>query len=92
MDRHLAIGEVARRTGVAASALRFYESRASSKRSAAKAANAASRAAGAAAGRLHPHREHVGLSLEEIGQALSLLPAAANPPRGRLGADLEHLA
>jgi MerR family redox-sensitive transcriptional activator SoxR len=79
MEAHLSIGEVAERTGVSSSALRFYESRGliSSLRS---------------DGNQRRYRrdvlrrvafirvaQHVGLSLDEIGQALSLLPDRRTP-------------
>jgi len=79
MKAPLSIGEVAERTGVSSSALRFYESR---------GLIASLRSDG---GQRRYHRDvlrrvafirvaqHVGLSLEEIGQALSLLPDRRTP-------------
>ena len=79
MNELLAIGEVADRTGVAVSALRFYE---------AQGFITATRTAG---GQRRFHREvlrriafirvaqRVGLSLEEIRDALATLPAARTP-------------
>ena len=79
MNELLAIGEVADRTGVAVSALRFYE---------AEGFITATRTAG---GQRRFHREvlrriafirvaqRVGLSLEEIRGALATLPAARTP-------------
>ena len=81
MDRNdlLPIGDVATRSGVAASALRFYESEGliSAERS----------AAGRRMFRRHVLRriafirvaQRVGLSLEEIADALSMLPADRAP-------------
>ena len=79
MEAHLAIGEVSERTGVSTSALRFYESR---------GLIASLRSDG---GQRRFRRDvlrrvafirvaqHVGLSLDEIGQALSLLPERRTP-------------
>jgi len=79
MKAPLSIGEVAERTGVSSSALRFYESR---------GLIASLRSDG---GQRRYRRDvlrrvafirvaqHVGLSLEEIGQALSLLPDRRTP-------------
>jgi len=81
MDRNdlIPIGEVATRSGVAASALRFYES---------EGLIAAERSAGGR--RMFPRHvlrrvafirvaQRVGLSLDEIGGALSMLPADRAP-------------
>jgi len=81
MDRNdlLPIGEVATRSGVAASALRFYES---------EGLIAAERSAGGR--RMFPRHvlrrvafirvaQRVGLSLDEIAEALSLLPPDRAP-------------
>jgi MerR family redox-sensitive transcriptional activator SoxR len=78
----LTIGEVARRSGVAASALRYYEDRGliTSERT-------------GAAHRRYPRAvirrvafivfaQRVGLSLDEIGEELSKLPADRVPTRG----------
>jgi MerR family transcriptional regulator, redox-sensitive transcriptional activator SoxR len=81
MSELLTIGEVARRSGVAASALRFYEERGliSSERS-------------GSGHRRYPRpvlrriafivfAQRVGLSLDEIGQELAKLPANQAPKR-----------
>lgn len=87
-DELLTIGEVAQRTGVAASALRFYES---------EGLVHATRTDG---GQRRFHREvlrrvafirvaqRVGLSLDEIGEALASLPAGRTPTK----ADWERLS
>ena len=81
MDQELSIGQLSERTGVAASALRFYE---------AKGLIGATRSAG---GQRRYARDtlrrvsfirvaqQVGLSLEEIGAALSSLPDNRTPTR-----------
>jgi len=82
MERTLLIGEVARRSGVAASALRFYEER----------GLIASERAGAGH-RRYPRSvlrriafivfaQRIGLTLEEIGAALARLPTDRIPTRG----------
>lgn len=79
MDTQLAIGDLARRTGVAPSALRFYESR---------GLIDSTRSDGGQ--RRYPREvlrrvafirvaQHVGLSLDEIGEALALLPDKRTP-------------
>jgi MerR family redox-sensitive transcriptional activator SoxR len=84
----LPIGEVARRSGIAASALRYYDSR---------GLLGATRTAGGH--RLFPRSalrrlafiraaQNVGLSLEEIASALDTLPAARTPTK----ADWERLS
>lgn len=79
MDKHLAIGEVAQRTGVASSALRFYESRGLI--DSIRSEGGQRRFPRDVLRRVAFIRiaQHVGLSLEEIGQALSLLPASRTP-------------
>ncbi len=81
MDELLSIGEVARRSGVAASALRYYES---------IGLISSTRGAG---GRRYYERgvlrrvafiraaQHVGLSLEEVSAALATLPAGRTPTK-----------
>ena len=79
MDRLLTIGDVAQRTGVASSALRFYESR---------GLIDSTRTAGGQ--RRYPREvlrrvafiriaQRVGLSLDNISQALALLPDGRTP-------------
>ena len=84
----LPIGEIARRSGMAASALRFYETLGliSSERSAA----GRRRYPRAVLRRLAFIRaaRNVGLSLDEIGQALATLPAGHSPNK----ADWERLS
>jgi MerR family redox-sensitive transcriptional activator SoxR len=88
MQQMLTIGEVARRSGVAASALRFYEQRGliSSERA-------------GSGHRRYPREvlrriafivfaQHVGLTLEEIGTELAKLPAHHAPTRR----DWSHLS
>jgi MerR family redox-sensitive transcriptional activator SoxR len=81
----MAIGELAARTGVAPSALRFYES---------LGLLASDRTGGGH--RTYPRHtlrrvafirvaQRVGLSLEEIGEALSMLPAHRAPTRREWG-------
>lgn len=81
MERDLTIGQLSERTGVAPSALRFYES---------KGLLTATRSDGGQ--RRYPREalrrvsfirvaQHVGLSLEEIGQALSSLPENQTPTK-----------
>jgi MerR family transcriptional regulator, redox-sensitive transcriptional activator SoxR len=77
----LTIGEVARRSGVAASALRFYEER----------KLIVSIRAGSGHRRYHRavlrriafivYAQRIGLSLEEIGQELAKLPMSSAPSR-----------
>jgi MerR family transcriptional regulator, redox-sensitive transcriptional activator SoxR len=83
MEKHLTIGEVARRSGVAASALRFYDER----------GLIVSERAGAGSGhRRYPRSalrriafivfaQRVGLTLEEIGAELAKLPEGRAPTR-----------
>ena len=77
----LPIGEVARRAGVAASALRFYESEGllASQRS----GGGQRRYARSVLRRIAFVRaaQHVGLSLQEIRAALATLPSGRNPTR-----------
>ena len=81
MSEHITIGDVARRSGVAASALRFYEER----------GLIASERAGSGH-RRYPravlrriafivYAQRVGLTLEEIGTELAKLPAHRAPTR-----------
>lgn len=81
MPAHLTIGELSRRTGVAASALRFYES---------VGLVSADRTAGNQ--RRYPRHmlrrlafiraaQRVGLSLDEIAEALSALPHGRTPTK-----------
>ena len=87
----MTIGEVSRRSGVAASALRFYEER----------GLIASERAGSGH-RRYPRpvlrriafivfAQRVGLTLEEIGDELAKLPPDRAPTRARLGAALARL-
>ena len=81
MDSVLTIGEVARRSGVASSALRFYEER----------GLIASVRAGSGHRRYHRSvlrrnafivfAQRIGLTLEEIGAELAKLPADRSPTR-----------
>ncbi len=79
MDKPLTIGQVARRSGVAASALRFYEERGLIASQRARSGH-----------RLYPQSvlrrvafivfaQRIGLSLEEIGAELARLPADRVP-------------
>lgn len=81
MDRLLTIGEIARRSGVAASALRFYEERGliASER----AGSGHRRYPRAALRRIAfiVFAQRVGLSLEEIAAELAKLPADHVPTR-----------
>lgn len=81
MSDLLTIGEVARRSGVASSALRFYEDRGLIESERAGSGH-----------RRYPRpvlrriafivfAQHVGLTLEEIGQELAKLPAGRAPTR-----------
>lgn len=81
MKEMLTIGEVARRSGVAASALRYYEER---------GLISSERLPGGS--RVYPRAvirriafivfaQRVGLSLDEIGEELSKLPASRTPER-----------
>jgi MerR family transcriptional regulator, redox-sensitive transcriptional activator SoxR len=81
MHEMLSIGEAARRSGVAASALRYYEER---------GLISSERLPGGS--RVYPRgvlrriafivfAQRVGLSLDEIGEELSKLPAARTPER-----------
>ena len=87
----LTISEVSRRSGVASSALRFYEER----------GLIASERAGSGH-RRYPRSvlrriafivfaQRIGLSLEEIGAELAKLPAGRMPNRARLGAALGRM-
>ena len=82
MSELLTIGEVARRTGVAASALRFYEERGliDSERNSGGHRRFARPVIRRVAFIVFAQR--VGLSLEEIGGELSKLPAHRAPSRG----------
>ncbi len=81
MSELLTIGDVSRRSGVASSALRFYEERGLIE----------SERAGSAHRRYQRHvlrriafivfAQHVGLTLEEIGEELDRLPAGRVPGR-----------
>lgn len=90
MSELLTIGEVARRSGVASSALRFYEDRGLIE----------SERAGSGHRRYRRHvlrriafivfAQRIGLSLDEIGRALATLPANRVPTRrdwSKLSAD-----
>ncbi|HLJ72434.1 MAG TPA: redox-sensitive transcriptional activator SoxR, partial [Roseiarcus sp.] len=83
METVLTIGETARRSGVAASALRFYEEK----------GLIASERAGSGRHRRFPRSalrriafivfaQKIGLSLEEIAAELAKLPAGRTPTRG----------
>ena len=91
MDSVLTIGEISRRSGVASSALRFYEERGliSSERA-------------GSGHRRYPRSvlrriafivfaQRIGLTLEEIGAELAKLPADRIPARQRLGATLRAM-
>jgi MerR family redox-sensitive transcriptional activator SoxR len=88
MDDVLTIGEVARRSGVAASALRFYEQRGliTSER----AGSGHRRYTRGVLRRIAfiVFAQHVGLSLDEIGTELAKLPANRAPTRR----DWSHLS
>src|SRR3954463_12989973 len=79
MDNLLTIQEIARRSGVAASALRFYEERGLIKSQRSGAGHR--RFARAALRRIAfiVFAQRVGLSLEEIGTELAKLPAGRAP-------------
>lgn len=83
MDRTdlLTIGEVARRSGVAASALRFYESQGLLEST--RSGGGQRRYERSALRRLAFVRaaQNVGLSLEEIGDALATLPRRRTPTK-----------
>ena len=82
MSATLTIGELARRSGVATSALRFYEERGliQSERSSAGHRRYARPVIRRVAFIVFAQR--VGLSLEEVGQELARLPADRAPARG----------
>ena len=82
MSATLTIGELARRSGVATSALRFYEERGliQSERSSAGHRRYARPVIRRVAFIVFAQR--VGLSLEEIGEELARLPADRAPARG----------
>ena len=88
MEQMLTIGEVARRSGVAASALRFYEQRGliTSER----AGSGHRRYTRGVLRRIAfiVFAQHVGLSLDEIGTELAKLPANRAPTRR----DWSHLS
>ena len=81
MDTVLTIGEVARRSGVASSALRFYEERGLI--SSARAGSGHRRYPRAVLRRIAfiVFAQTIGLSLEEIGSELAKLPADRIPSR-----------
>ena len=91
MAELLTIGEVARRSGVAASALRFYEERGLIESE--RAGSGHRRYPRAVLRRIAfiVFAQRVGLTLEEIGAELRKLPPDRVPTRARLGAALEHL-
>ena len=74
----LTIGEVSRRSGVASSALRFYEDRGLILR-ARRLRPSPLPAAGSAADRVHRLRAASGLTLDEIGKELDKLPEGRAP-------------
>ena len=80
-DNYLGIGEVARRTGVAASALRFYESRGLIQ--SVRVSGNHRRYHRAMLRRISIIRvaQALGLSLSEIGEALAQLPNQRTPTR-----------
>ena len=77
----LTIGQLAERSGVATSAIRFYESRGLISLGADDGQPAPLRAVHAAPGRVHPTAQRVGLTLEEIGEALATLPDGRTPTK-----------
>ena len=79
MDKLLTIQEIARRSGVAASALRFYEERGLIRSE--RSASGHRRFPRSALRRIAfiVFAQRVGLSLAEIGEALSKLPAQRTP-------------
>ena len=81
MERDLTIGQLSERTGVAPSALRFYENK--GLLTATRSDGGQRRYAREALRRVSFIRvaQHVGLSLEEIGQALSSLPENQTPTK-----------
>jgi len=81
MDQELTIGELSERTGVASSALRFYE--AQGLISATRSGGGQRRYARDTLRRVSFVRiaQQVGLSLDEIGDALSSLPEGRTPTR-----------
>ena len=92
MSELLTIGEVSRRSGVAASALRFYEERGPDR------APSAPAPATAATARPVLRRiafivfaQRVGLTLEEIGAELAKLPAGPGADAPRLVAAVERV-
>ena len=94
MEQWITIGEVvARRSGLAASAIRFYEGRGLvHAERAPRAASAGSAATSCAGWPSSGSRQRVGLSLDEIAAALAGLPARPGADQGRLAADHPGLA
>ena len=88
MDARLAIGEVAERTGVSPSALRFYEARGLIASQRSEGAQRRYRRDVLRRVAFIRVAQRVGLSLEEIGQALALLPERRTPR----AADWERLS
>ena len=86
MAELLTIGEVARRSGVAASALRYYEDRGliASERDR-RRRTAGTRGAVIRRVAFIVFAQRVGLTLEEIGEELAKLPTDRVPGRARLG-------
>ena len=79
MDDTLAIGDVARRSGVAASALRFYEERGLIRSERAGSGHRRYRRAVLRRVAFIVFAQRVGLSLDEIGVELAKLPSEGTP-------------
>ena len=81
MSELLAIGEVARRSGVASSALRFYEQRGLISSERAGSGHRHYPRPVLRLDRLHRLRQRIGLTLDEIGAELAKLPPHQAPTR-----------
>jgi len=81
MSEVLTIGEVARRSGVATSALRFYEERGLITSERSKARHRRFRRAVLRRVAFIVYAQRIGLTLEEIGAELAKLPAGDAPTR-----------
>src|SRR5436305_14925757 len=88
MSELLTIGEVSRRSGVASSALRFYEDRGLIESERAGSGHRRYRRPVLRRIAFIVFAQHVGLTLEEIGSELADLPAARVPTRR----DWSHLS